>query len=144
MKLALAQINTTVGDFDGNIRKMIAFASRARDTGAELVIFPELSVPGYPPRDLVEKPAFLERNLAELERLAQETPWIRVICGFVGRPSGDHARTATNCAALLSGGKVSFVQQKMLLPNYDVFDEARHFVPASGQSVIPISKRCVA
>jgi NAD+ synthase (glutamine-hydrolysing) len=138
MKLALAQIDTTVGDFAGNRNKMTTFAQRARQAGAGLVLFPELSLCGYPPRDLVEKPDFVARNQAELQCLAQSTAGIRVICGFVGPAPADSARTATNCAALLEDGSVRFVQQKMLLPNYDVFDEARHFLPAASQSLVSI------
>src|SRR5262245_58643040 len=144
MKLALAQINTTVGDFQGNRRKMAEYAHRARSAGAELVVFPELAIAGYPPRDLVQHPAFIQRNQAELDCLAQETRGIQVICGFVGPAEPGSARTATNCAALLSDGTVRFVQQKMLLPNYDVFDEARHFDPASGQRLLPLLGRRVA
>jgi NAD+ synthase (glutamine-hydrolysing) len=144
MKLALAQINTTVGDFPGNRSKMTAAAQRARQAGADLVLFPELSLCGYPPRDLVEKPDFVARNQAELQFLAQSTMGIRVICGFVGPAPADSARTATNCAALLEDGQVRFVQQKMLLPNYDVFDEARHFWPAPSQSIVSINGREVA
>ena len=138
MKLALAQINTTVGDFLGNRNKMTAYAQRARQAGAGVVLFPELSLCGYPPRDLVEKPDFVARNQAELQCLAQSTAGIRVICGFVGSAPPESARTATNCAALLENGAVRFVQQKMLLPNYDVFDEARHFLPAATQSLVEI------
>src|SRR5713226_8046855 len=101
MKLALAQINTTVGDFSGNREKMTQFATRAKDAGARLVLFPELSLCGYPPRDLVEKPDFLARNQAELQCLAQATRGIRVVCGFVGPAPSDSARAATNCAAWL-------------------------------------------
>lgn len=144
MKLALAQINTTVGDFTGNRAKMVEAARRAQAGGAELVVFPELSVAGYPPRDLVEQPSFIDRNRAELECLAQETASIQVICGFVGRAEPGSARTATNCAALLAGGQVRFVQQKMLLPNYDVFDEARIFDPAAAQHLFPFSGRQLA
>src|SRR5580693_680436 len=106
MKLGLAQINTTVGDFAGNRAKMTAYAKRAQQAGAELVLFPELSLCGYPPRDLVEKPDFIARNQAELQGLAQSTAGIRVICGFVGPAPADSARTATNCAALLEDGSV--------------------------------------
>ncbi len=143
MKLALAQINTTVGDFRGNVAKIRECARRAQQGGAELVIFPELAVCGYPPRDLVERPAFVERNLAELECLARETTGLQVVCGFVGRPEGQDGRP-TNCAAWLAGGRVAFVQKKMLLPNYDVFDEARHFTPAARQELFPLCGRRVA
>src|SRR5258708_26453615 len=119
MKLALAQINTTVGDFRGNREKMTAYAARAREGGASLVLFPELALCGYPPRDLVEKPDFVTRNQAELQCLAKSAQGIRVICGFVGPAPAASARNATNCAALLEDGEMRFVQQKMLLPNYD-------------------------
>lgn len=144
MKLALAQINTTVGDFAGNRRKMVEAARKAQSAGAALVIFPELAVCGYPPRDLVEQPAFIERNRAELECLAKETAGIAVICGFVGATEAGSARPSTNCAALLDGGGVKFVQQKMLLPNYDVFDEMRIFEPATAQQLFSFSGRQVA
>ena len=146
MKLALGQINTTVGDLAGNVQKMVDFARRAREAGAELIIFPELSISGYPPRDLVEKPSFLERNQQELERLAQETARlpIQVICGFVGRAEQETGKAATNSAALLAGGRVQFLQRKMLLPIYDVFDEARHFAPAGRQSLFSLCGQQVA
>ena len=146
MKLALGQINTTVGDLAGNVQKMVDFARRAREAGAELIIFPELGISGYPPRDLVEKPSFLERNQQELERLAQETARlpIQVICGFVGRAEQETGKAATNSAALLAGGRVQFLQRKMLLPTYDVFDEARHFAPAGRQSLFSLCGQQVA
>jgi NAD+ synthase/NAD+ synthase (glutamine-hydrolysing) len=146
MKIALAQINTTVGDFSGNIAKITAFTRRAREAGASVVIFPELALCGYPPRDLVERSTFVERNLTELDRLAQATAdlGLTVICGFVARARGDSARTASNCAAVLAGGALQFVQQKMLLPNYDVFDEARHFQPGVSQSLFALDGQKVA
>ena len=146
MKLALGQINTTVGDLAGNVQKMVDFARRAREAGAELIIFPELGISGYPPRDLVEKPSFLERNQQELERLAQETARlpIQVICGYVGRAEQETGKAATNSAALLAGGRVQFLQRKMLLPTYDVFDETRHFAPAGRQSLFSLCGQQVA
>ena len=146
MKLALGQINTTVGDLAGNVQKMVDFARRARAAGAELIIFPELAVSGYPPRDLVEKPLFLERNQQELERLARETARlpIQVICGFAGRAEQETGKAATNSAALLAGGRVEFLQRKMLLPTYDVFDEARHFASAERQSLFSLCGRQTA
>ncbi|HWP83989.1 MAG TPA: NAD+ synthase [Terriglobia bacterium] len=138
MIVALAQINTTVGDFAANRAKIREFARRAQQAGAELAVFPELALCGYPPRDLVEKASFLERNRQELEALARELPGIGVICGFVGRADGETGKPATNSAALLSGGAVQFVQNKMLLPTYDVFDEMRYFEPAAQQAVLPL------
>ncbi len=146
VKLALGQMNSTVGDLAGNAGKMVEFAGRARRAGADLIIFPELSLCGYPPRDLVEKPVFLERNQEQLERLAQEAAAlnIQVICGFAGRAQGETGRAAANCAALLACGRVQFLQRKMLLPNYDVFDEMRHFAPAETQGLVEIGGRRVA
>ena len=134
MKVALAQINTTVGDFAGNVAKMREFSARAKQAGAQAVIFPELSVCGYPPRDLVEKSSFVERNRVELEGLAREVQDIHILCGFVNRTEDAEGKQAQNSAAWLAGGQVRFVQSKMLLPTYDVFDEARHFSPAKKQT----------
>ena len=139
MKIALAQINTTVGDFPANVTRISHFAQEAKQGGAELVIFPELSICGYPPRDLVDKPSFIERNRQELERLAQQMPAMNLICGFVGRSEAVEGKSASNSAALLRGGKVQFVQSKMLLPTYDVFDERRYFEPAIQQMVFPLA-----
>jgi NAD+ synthase/NAD+ synthase (glutamine-hydrolysing) len=140
MRLALGQINPTVGDLDGNARLILDASRRAAASGAHLVLFPELSLNGYPPRDLVEVPSFLRRTRERLERLACETADLGadVLVGFVGqaREAGEHR--ASNSAALLSGGRVVFEQQKMLLPTYDVFDEWRYFAPAHEQHVCEI------
>ncbi|MGH9785091.1 MAG: nitrilase-related carbon-nitrogen hydrolase, partial [Terriglobia bacterium] len=85
MKVALAQVNTTVGDFPGNVSKVREFTARARQAGAQVVVFPEHSLCGYPPRDLVDKPSFVERNRRELEALARETRDVSILCGFVSR-----------------------------------------------------------
>ncbi len=137
MKIALAQINPTVGDFAGNARLIVDFAARAAAQGADLVIFPELAICGYPPADLLEKTAFLSRAQQTLEGIAASTVnGPALLCGTAlaadGNGAGKHAR---NVAALLSGGRVAFLQQKMLLPFYDVFDEQRYFEPAQHQSV---------
>ena len=141
MKLALAQINPTVGDFAGNARLILDFTARAAAQSADLVIFPELSICGYPPADLLEKAAFLARAHQTLEEIAAQTAsGPAILCGTAlpadsldgDSSTGKHAR---NVAALLSGGKITFVQQKMLLPFYDVFDEQRYFEPAPHQSL---------
>ena len=131
MRIALAQLNPTVGDLRGNANMIADAARRAADRGAHIAVFPELSITGYPPRDLVEKPSFIERSEQELERLAVETAYldISIVCGYVARSESDTGKRALNCAAVLEGGKVVFRQTKMLLPNYDVFDEARYFRP---------------
>lgn len=137
MKIALGQINTTVGDLAGNVARMTAVARDAARGGAELVVFPELSITGYPPRDLVEKPTFVERSDQHLRRLAKETASLdlAVICGYVGRTVSQAGKSATNSAAVLKKGDIVFRQTKMLLPTYDVFDEARYFMPAESQAL---------
>lgn len=137
MKLALGQINPTVGDFSGNAAKIIDFSRRAQGAGAGLIFFPELSVCGYPPRDLVERPSFLARNRESVERIAAQTQGISVICGLVTPADSETGKSAMNSAALLQDGKVAFVQSKMLLPTYDVFDEMRNFAPAKSQRLFP-------
>ena len=144
MRTALAQINTTIGDFSGNAEKIVNFSRRARESGAELVIFPELSICGYPPRDLVENPAFVARNQETAERIAQETRGIGVICGMVTPAHQDTGKSVMNSAVYLSDGRIQFVQSKMLLPTYDVFDESRNFAPAAKQDLISVGDRRVA
>jgi NAD+ synthase (glutamine-hydrolysing) len=135
VKIALGQINPTVGDFSGNAAKIIDYSRRAQATGAGLILFPELSVCGYPPRDLVERTSFVERNRESVERIAVETAGIAVICGLVTAAASDAGKAAMNSAALLMDGKVAFTQSKMLLPTYDVFDEMRNFAPAKSQEL---------
>lgn len=135
MKIALGQINPTVGDFSGNAAKIIDFARRAQAAGAGLILFPELSVCGYPPRDLVERPAFVAKNRQTLDRIAAETNGIAVICGLVTPARAETGKSVMNSAALLRDGKLAFLQSKMLLPTYDVFDEMRNFAPAGSQEL---------
>src|ERR1035437_992548 len=108
MKIALGQIDTTVGDLTGNADRMIRAAREAAAAGAQMVVFPELSVTGYPPRDLVEKPTFVERSGQQLERLAAETAPLplAVIAGYVGPPPSSTGKGATHSAALLAGGRI--------------------------------------
>src|SRR5579872_7004193 len=137
MKIALGQINPIVGDFAGNARKIIEFSRRAKADGAGLILFPELSVCGYPPRDLVERSSFVKHNRESVERIAAETAGIAVICGLVTPADSDTGKTVMNSAAWLMDGKVAFLQSKMLLPTYDVFDEMRNFSPAKNQQLFP-------
>ena len=144
MKIALGQINPTVGDFSGNAAKMIDFSRRARASGAGLILFPELSVCGYPPRDLVERPSFVARNRQSAEEIAAATNGIAVICGLVTPANSETGKSVMNSAALLRDGKIAFLQSKMLLPTYDVFDEMRNFAPAKSQDVFPFCGNQVA
>ncbi len=144
MKIALGQINPTVGDFSGNAAKIIEFSRRAQSQGAALILFPELSVCGYPPRDLVERPSFVARNRETAEHIAAETRGIAVICGLVTPAESETGKAAMNSAALLEDGKVAFLQSKMLLPTYDVFDEMRNFAPAKQQHLFSLGASRVA
>jgi NAD+ synthase/NAD+ synthase (glutamine-hydrolysing) len=144
VKIALGQINPTVGDFSGNAAKIIQFAQEARDAGAGLILFPELSVCGYPPRDLVERPSFVARNRESIEKIAGETQRIAVICGLVTPAHADTGKSVMNSAALLRDGRVEFIQSKMLLPTYDVFDEMRNFAPAKSQQLFDLCGKKIA
>jgi NAD+ synthase/NAD+ synthase (glutamine-hydrolysing) len=144
VRIALGQINTVVGDFLGNSAKIIDYAQRARSTGVDLILFPELSVCGYPPRDLVERPAFVERNWQTAELIAHETQGIAVICGLVTPAQSSTGKSVLNSAALLRDGKITFVQSKRLLPTYDVFDEMRNFAPADRQQLFTFGGRELA
>ena len=144
MKIALGQINPTIGDFSGNSKKIIEFARQAQARGASMVLFPELAVCGYPPRDLLEKPAFVARSQQMVCEIARAMPGITVVCGFVSPAKVETGRSVMNSAALLRDGKVQFVQSKMLLPTYDVFDETRYFDAAKSQQVYPFDGKQLA
>ena len=130
MRIAIAQLNTTVGDIGGNETKILAAYQRGIEAGADLVVCPELTLTGYPPRDLLLRPAFIRANLAALARLAAQTRGTGLLVGFVGENQVGPGRALTNAAALLVDGRVEAVRTKTLLPTYDVFDEDRYFEPA--------------
>jgi NAD+ synthase/NAD+ synthase (glutamine-hydrolysing) len=137
MKIALAQFNPTVGDFDGNSARILEFAARAKERGADLAVFSELCICGYLPLDLLERPAFIERNFETLKKVAAEMP-LPAIVGYAGHVNKDvqpTGKSIANKAALICEGRVVFEQSKMLLPTYDVFDESRFFQPANRQYV---------
>jgi NAD+ synthase (glutamine-hydrolysing) len=138
VKIALAQINPTVGDFTGNTKKILEFAERSADQKVDLAVFPELAVCGYPPADFLEKKVFVDRCVRALNELAAWTAKPgrpALLVGAVMPADGPVGKRVRNVAALLQAGKIAFVQQKMLLPFYDVFDEQRYFEPSSSQAL---------
>src|SRR5437899_10119481 len=130
MKIGFAQINPTVGDLSGNFEKILHGYERLAAAGAELVLTPELAIPGYPPQDLVFKSRFVPENLAVLEQLHSRVGSAALLVGFVDRNAGK-GKPFHNAAALLEAGKPIRKAHKSLLPTYDVFDEDRYFEPAS-------------
>jgi NAD+ synthase/NAD+ synthase (glutamine-hydrolysing) len=146
MRIALGQINPTIGDFSGNAERMVRYARDAARQNAEVIAFPELALCGYPPHDLVEKQSFLDRNEQELRCLAEVTRDLdlAIVCGYVGRSSAHTGKRAVNSAAVLERGQIVFRQNKMLLPTYDVFDEARYFRPADKEELCTLRGRPVA
>lgn len=137
MKIGIAQINPTVGDIQGNVRKIIDFGRKAMAGGAELVIYPELAVSGYPPMDLLLKESFLQANLEGLECIARELAGTSVMVGYVDRNVGPGRPLHNACALLRDGLRVN-TQYKTLLPTYDVFDEDRYFEPAREYQAMPV------
>ncbi|HBQ21757.1 MAG: NAD+ synthase [Deltaproteobacteria bacterium GWA2_38_16] len=129
MKIALAQINPTIGAFEYNSRKMLDFIKTAKAKKAELVIFPELSLVGYPPLDLLEKESFVKDNLKYLKQFSSHIQDIAVICGFIDKNGGKSGKEFFNSLAFISNRKIIAKHHKVLLPSYDVFDETRHFEP---------------
>jgi len=140
MKIALAQFNPTVGDFEGNAARIVSLATQAKQRGADLAVFSELCICGYLPLDLLERPAFIERNHQTLKCIAMQMP-LPAIVGYAGRVERDRAgKSIANKAALIDEGRVVFEQSKMLLPTYDVFDESRYFQPGERQYVYGLDR----
>ena len=137
MKIALAQFNPTVGDFEGNRARIVEMARMAKSGGADMAVFSELCICGYPPQDLIERPAFAERNQKELRCLAEQVA-LPSLVGFVGKAQDNTGKPVANSAALVADGKILFEQRKMLLPTYDVFDESRYFQAANTQDVFAL------
>ena len=134
LRVALAQINATVGDIDGNAAKIAEQTAAARDAGAALVVFPELALSGYPPEDLLLKASFLEEASAALHELAAGTRGIVALVGFPER-----AEDVYNAAAVLADGEVAAVYRKMYLPNYGVFDEQRYFQSGAEAAIFELN-----
>jgi NAD+ synthase (glutamine-hydrolysing) len=133
VRIALAQVNPTVGDLAGNARLVVDWIGRAREAGADIVCFPELVITGYPPEDLVLKPSFVSDNMAQLDYVAGATKGIAAVVGFVDR-NGD----LYNASAFISDGEIKAVYHKVFLPNYGVFDEKRYFVPGHRTPIIDL------
>lgn len=131
-RAGIAQINPTVGDIAGNLEKMKWFVSMAKKAEVDLLIFPELSVVGYPPMDILEKEGFIADTLRAVEELARCEPGMGIIAGFVQKNPHQPGMPLLNCAGLLYGGRIVFTQAKTLLPSYDVFDETRYFQAPEG------------
>lgn len=131
LRVAACQINNVVGDLDGNVECILAALDRADAAGCDVAVFPELAITGYPPEDLLLKPAFVADNRAALDKLAARTGRCAAVVGFV-----DAGRDLYNAAAVCAGGEIKGVYRKRILPNYAVFDEQRYFAPGHGQSVL--------
>jgi NAD+ synthetase len=140
VKIALVQIDPTVGDFTGNLDKIVTASSRAAALGARLAVFSELAICGYPPADFLEKPSFLARCRSAVDELAAATSGLStaVLAGVALAADGDRGKPAVNAAVLLDGGRLLLEQHKRLLPFYDVFDEQRYFAPARAQQVVEL------
>ena len=134
LKIGLAQVNTTVGDFAANCDKIRQMYARAKSANIDLLVFPELCICGYPPEDLLLKKSFLAENKKAVEQIAADCPDIAIIIGFA--ETGD--KLPYNSLAVLEGGKITKIYRKGLLPNYGVFDEKRYFQPGIASAVIKI------
>ncbi|HDT14806.1 MAG TPA: NAD+ synthase [Firmicutes bacterium] len=134
-RICLCQINTVVGDIEGNCKKIIEMTEKAGNKQADLVVFPELAVTGYPPEDLLLKPGFVKKNMDALRKTAKKIKHPAVVAGFVNLKNGK----IYNSAAFMSGGEIKTVYNKVLLPNYGVFDEKRYFVGGGRIRIIKIN-----
>ncbi len=141
MKIAVAQINPVVGDFDYNVDKIIEFYHRIPDDTFDLLVFPELALSGYPPRDLLEKKKFIDANNEALKQIMGKIKGIGVICGMVKRTSSNEGNSLYNTAVLFEDGNILHSVHKRLLPTYDIFDETRYFEPGNDISVFKYKGR---
>ncbi|MDZ4742221.1 MAG: NAD+ synthase [Verrucomicrobiota bacterium] len=138
MRIGILQINTTVGDIEGNVFRILVGYQKAVKSGAQLVITPELAITGYPPRDLLYKAALLQRNLRAVDELAQKVGAIPLVVGYVEPNAAAQGNPFYNAAAVLHEGKIVAKRFKSRLPTYDVFDEDRYFEPCESEQVAPV------
>jgi len=143
MKIALCQINPIIGDFDHNTSLIMEWSERAANQGCSLAVFPELSLVGYPPKDLLERPSFIRENLRRVDMLAEQIESISVLCGYVDMNPNSTGKPLLNSVALIRNGKIAGKGGKRLLPTYDVFDETRYFEPAPEGLVFELDGRRV-
>ncbi len=141
MKIAICQINPVIGDLEYNSSLIKNAAKTAKESGCVLAIFPEMSLLGYPPRDLLEKPAFIDKNLAQLNKLSSEIWGISILCGYVDRNPLVTGKPYINGAALIRDGQVISKGGKKLLPAYDVFDETRYFEPSRESMIFELEEK---
>ena len=141
MKIALAQINTVVGDISGNRDSVLQVVEKSQALGADIAVFPELCLTGYPPRDLLGLHGFVESNLRALQEIAAHSGSMGIVLGFVDRNPKKEGRDFHNSAAFLAGGKIQAVIHKTLLPTYDVFDEDRYFESSEGVRLVKFGGR---
>ena len=144
MKIAIAQLNYHIGNFSDNVRKIVQHISKARDEGADLVVFAELAICGYPPRDFLEFEEFIDRCELSLSEIAKESHGIGIIVGCPVRNRNGRGKKLYNAACFLTEGTIEFVQHKTLLPTYDIFDEHRYFEPNSVFDVIEFKGKKIA
>ena len=143
MRIAIGQINTTIGDFAGNLAKIRAAVERARADSADLVLLPELALSGYPPMDLLERPSFLREQARALDELAPLSRGVAIVTGAIVPVPDGRPKQIGNAAVALVDGEVVHAQSKTLLPSYDVFDESRYFQPARERRVFELRGRRV-
>ncbi|MGH7262395.1 MAG: nitrilase-related carbon-nitrogen hydrolase, partial [Candidatus Rokuibacteriota bacterium] len=139
LRIGLAQVNPTVGDFEGNVRLVLQWMDRARTLGCDVVAFPELVLTGYPPEDLLFKPAFIEANLKALDEVTKGSRGLTAVVGFV-----DKRDDIFNAAAILHDGRRAGVYHKQYLPNYGVFDENRYFQAGTQAPVFALGEALIA
>jgi len=144
VKIALAQLNTIVGDCEGNLARVLSSLERAREEGVDLVVFPEQTLPGYPAEDLLEREDFIDQVQDVFERAVQACQGTAMVLGTIVRTGCPEGKPIYNSAALVQDGKVLGFQHKTLLPTYDVFDEARYFCPARQHPVFEFKGRKLA